>query len=80
MKNKMNVCFKLGFIFLMVCVGALAAAMIFGYVITNKTVCTLCCMGGVVLAFAGIILVLCSKQKKPKPKKVKVSKGIDEDL
>lgn len=80
MKNKMNVCFKLGFIFLMVCVGALAAALVFGYIISNKTVCTLCCMGGVVLAFAGIILVLCSKQKKPKPKKVKVSKEIDEDL
>lgn len=80
MKNKMNVCFKLGFIFLMVCVGALAAALVFGYIISNKTVCTLCCMGGVVLAFAGIILVLCSKQKKPKPKKVKVPKEIDEDL
>ncbi len=80
MKNKMNVCFKLGFIFLMVCIGALAAAMIFGYVMTNKLLCTLCCMGGVVLAFAGIILVLCSKSKKPKPKKVKVPKEIDEDL
>ena len=80
MKNKMNVCFKLGFIFLMVCVGALAAALVFGYIMSNKTVCTLCFMGGVVLAFAGIILVLCSKQKKPKPKKVKVPKEIDEDL
>lgn len=80
MKNKMNACFKIGFIFLMVCVGALAAAMFFGYVMNNELVCMLCCMGGVVLAFAGIILVLCSKPKKQLPKKAKVSKEIDEDL
>lgn len=80
MKNKMNVCFKLGFIFLMVCVGVLAAALIFGYVMKIELVCMLCCLGGVLLAFAGVILVLCSKPKKPKPKKVKVSKEIDEDL
>ena len=80
MKNKMNACFKLGFIFLMVCVGVLAAALIFGYVLIEETVCMIFCISGVVLAFAGIILVLCSKPKKIKPKKVKVSKIIDDDL
>ena len=80
MKNEMNACFKSGFIFLMVCIGVLAAALIFGYVMTNELLCMLCCMGGVLLAFAGIILVLCSKPKKQMPKKVKVSKEIDEDL
>lgn len=80
MINKMNACFKIGFIFLMVCVGAIAAALIFGYVLNNELVCKLCCLGGVLLAFAGIILVLCSKPEKHKPKKVKVPKVIDEDL
>ena len=80
MINKMNACFKIGFIFLMVCVGVLAAALLFGYIFNNELVCKLCCLGGVLLAFAGIILVLCSKPKKHKPKKVKVSKVIDEDL
>ena len=80
MINKMNACFKIGFIFLMVCVGVLAAALIFGYVLNIELACKLCCLGGVLLAFAGIILVLCSKPKKQMPKKVKVSKEIDEDL
>ena len=80
MNNKMNACFKIGFIFLMVCVGLLAAGLIFGYVIVNEIACMLFCMGGVALAFAGIILILCSKPKKIKPKKVKVSKEIDEEL
>lgn len=80
MINKMNACFKIGFIFLMVCVGAIAAALIFGYVLNMELVCKLCCLGGVLLAFAGIILVLCSKPKKPKPKKVKIPKVIDDDI
>lgn len=64
----------------MVCVGALAAGLIFGYVLEYETACMLCCMGGVLLAFAGLILVLCSKPKKPKPKKAKASRDIDEEL
>ena len=80
MINKMNACFKIGFIFLMVCVGAIAAALLFGYIFNIELACKLCCLGGVLLAFAGIILVLCSKPKKPKPKKVKISKVIDDDI
>lgn len=79
MKNKMNVCFKLGFIFLTVCVGLLAAALVFGYIIDNESACTLFSLGGILLAFAGIILTLCSKPKKQKPK-TEVSETIDKDI
>ena len=76
----MNACFKIGFIFLMVCIGLLAAALIFGYLVKNELVCILFSAGGVLLAFAGIILVLCSKPKKPKPPKTKLPKDVDTDF
>ena len=80
MKRKMNACYILGFIFLMVCVGLLAAAWAVGYMLNQNFICTLLSLGGVLLAFAGIILVLCSKPKKPKPKKAKAPKNADSDL
>ena len=80
MKNKMNACFKIGFIFLMVCVGLLAVALVFGYLVKDELICILFCAGGVLLAFSGIILVLCSKPKKQKPPKTKIPKDVDTDF
>jgi predicted MFS family arabinose efflux permease len=53
----------------MVCVGMLAGALFFGYIIEREKLCMLFSLGGILLAFAGIILVLCSKPKKQKPEK-----------
>ncbi len=65
MKTKMNACFKIGFIFLLVCAALLAGALIFGYVLSNEK--------------AGLILVLVSKPKKQKYKKSKPMENVDND-
>ena len=79
MKTKMNACFKIGFIFLLVCAALLAGALIFGYVLSNEKACMFMSMGGVVLAFAGLILVLVSKPKKQKSQKSKPNENVDND-
>ena len=79
MKTKMNACFKIGLIFLLVCAALLAGALIFGYVLSNEKACMFMSMGGVVLAFAGLILVLVSKPKKQKYKKSKPMENVDND-
>lgn len=80
MKTKMNACFKIGFIFLLVCAALLAGALIFGYVLSNEKACILMSIGGIVLAFAGLILVLVSKPKKQKSKKTKPIENVDNEL
>ncbi len=80
MGTKMNACFKIGFIFLLVCAALLAGALIFGYILSNEKVCMFMAMGGVVLAFAGLILVLVSKPKKKKSKKAKPIENVDNEL
>lgn len=80
MNTKMNACFKIGFIFLIVCVGLLAGALVFGYVLTNEKACMLMSIGGIVLAFAGLILVLVSKPKKKKTSKAKLPKDVDNNF
>ena len=79
MKTKMNACFKIGFIFLLVCAALLAGALIFGYVLSNEKACMLMSIGGIVLAFAGLILVLVSKPKKQKPHKAKPDENVDNE-
>lgn len=79
MKTKMNACFKIGFIFLLVCAALLAGALVFGYVLSNEKACMLMSIGGIVLAFAGLILVLVSKPKKQKNKKSKPMENVDND-
>ena len=79
MKTKMNACFKIGFIFLLVCAALLAGALIFGYVLSNEKACMFMSMGGIVLAFAGLILVLVSKPKKQKPHKAKPDENVDNE-
>ena len=79
MKTKMNACFKIGFIFLLVCAALLAGALVFGYVLSNEKACMLMSIGGIVLAFAGLILVLVSKPKKQKPHKAKPDENVDND-
>ncbi len=79
MKTKMNACFKIGFIFLLVCAALLAGALVFGYVLSNDKACMLMSIGGIVLAFAGLILVLVSKPKKQKSQKSKPMENVDND-
>lgn len=77
---KMNVCYLLGFIFLMVCIPLLICALVFAYLLKLEFVGVIFASSGVLLAFAGIILVLCSKPKKAKPPKAKIPKDIDMDF
>lgn len=79
MKTKMNACYKIGFIFLLVCAALLAGALVFGYVLSNEKACMLMSIGGIVLAFAGLILVLVSKPKKQKSQKSKPMENVDND-
>lgn len=79
MKTKMNACFKIGFIFLLVCAALLVGALVFGYLLSNEKVCMLMAIGGIVLAFAGLILVLVSKPKKQKPKASNRAEDVDNE-
>ena len=66
MKNKMNALYKISFIFSLVCIPLLVAAIIIAYVFEKTGLSIIFSASGALLAFAGIILGLLSKPKANK--------------
>lgn len=72
--NKMNGLFKAGFIILLLCIPMFLAALAVAYILEEVYFSAIFSAGGAFLAFVGIILVMFSKPKKFKPKKIRRNK------
>ena len=74
-KRKMNFLYKISFIISLLCVPLLVLSLIFAYKFEKTLLANIFSGSGVLLAFIGIILAMCSKPKKIKPKKRRKKKA-----
>lgn len=69
--KKMNYLYKIAFGLLMLCLPLLVVSIIFAYLFEEPDISVWFAAGGSLIALAGIILAMLSKQKKAKKKKSK---------
>lgn len=76
--KKMNVLFKIAFILLCICIPLLIAGIVVAYLFGRVNFSAVFTGSGCLLCFAGIILAMLSKPKKPKQKQPKFDETAEE--